>query len=448
MKELINIFRRPFFIALPILLLLTLLLRQCWTHKAIDPYINPPSTAFDVTFEEFLVNADSLTNIYTKTGTHIEISPNSFEDSLGNQVSGIVHLLIRELHTPMEILRSGIPLRTNRIKNEFLESGGMIEIKATKDNAKLNIRPGGSMGIDLAAFKKSHDFQLFNLSDSGDWRVKDTFKVVVNERRNKILQALLSKLIPSKIEKQTDLIFELFSDLDISPQMEPLLGQKWKIKGVNVTPQVKQALRINWDSLSITKKQNGEYILEFHKEINYYDSEKKDERRHFKVRATPYNGLTKSEDKIFSFDEKLSKIDSIKKEIEAEIARVKQEAEFLNSFRIKNMGIWNIDKVAKMDQYTPVFATFDFMKELKTINKVRLFCIYEDANSVLEFTLDTKIPIYISKKSKTKIVAFLPNQKVSVVEPEILNKLNLLPDAKILLNTKIITKKKFFNSSP
>jgi hypothetical protein len=212
------------------------------------------------------LNADSLTNIYIKTGTHIEIPPNSFEDSLGNQVSGIVHLLIRELHTPMEIVRSGIPLRTNRIKNEFLESGGMIEIKATKDNTKLNIRPGGSMGIDLAAFKKSNDYQLFNLSDSGDWRVRDTFKVVVNERRNKILQALLSKLIPGKIEKQTDLIFELFSDLDISPQMEPLLGQKWKIKGVNVTPQVKRALRINWDSLSITKKGNGEYILEFHKE--------------------------------------------------------------------------------------------------------------------------------------------------------------------------------------
>jgi hypothetical protein len=53
MKELINTFRRPFFIALPILLLLTLLLRQCWTHKAIDPYINPPSTAFDVPFDEF-----------------------------------------------------------------------------------------------------------------------------------------------------------------------------------------------------------------------------------------------------------------------------------------------------------------------------------------------------------------------------------------------------------
>lgn len=53
MKELINTFRRPLFIALPILLLLTLLLRQCWINKANDPYINPPLTGFDIPFEEF-----------------------------------------------------------------------------------------------------------------------------------------------------------------------------------------------------------------------------------------------------------------------------------------------------------------------------------------------------------------------------------------------------------
>lgn len=154
----------------------------------------------------------------------------------------------------MEILRAGIPLRTNRRNNEFLESGGMIEIKASKDSSKLKIRAGSTMGVDLAAFKKSTNYQLFNLSDSGNWSAKDTFRVIPNQRRNKVLQSLFSKLIFMKKEKSGDLIFEFFSDLDISPEMEPWLGQKWQIKSENVTTRVKQALRVNWDSLSITKK--------------------------------------------------------------------------------------------------------------------------------------------------------------------------------------------------
>ena len=246
----------------------------------------------------------------SKTGTHIEIPPNSFEDSLDNQVSGIVNLQIREFHTPMEILRAGIPLRTNRRNNEFLESGGMIEIKASKDSSKLKIRAGSTMGEDLAAFKKSTNYQLFNLSDSGNWSVKDTFRVIPNQRRNKVLQSLFSKLIFKKKEKSGDLIFEFFSDLDISPEMEPWVGQKWQIKSENVTPRVKQALRINWDSLSITKKENGEYQLVLHKKITYYESNKKDRQRSFTVLAKPYNAVTKSEDKDFSFDERLSLLTS------------------------------------------------------------------------------------------------------------------------------------------
>jgi len=445
MKELVKSLRRPFLI-IPIILLLTLLIKQCWVHKSFDPYINPPASEYDIPFEVFLINSDSLTNIYTKTGTHLEIPANSFEDSLGHQVTGVVILKVREFHTPMEILRAGIPLQTNRQKNEFLESGGMIEIKAYKDSSKLKIRTGSSMGVDLAAFKKSTDFQLFNLSDSGNWNAKDTFKIIPNERRNKLLKSLFTKLISKQKERPTDLIFELFSDLDISPEMEPWLGQKWIIKAEDVTPQLKRALRVNWDSVSIKKKKNNEYLLEFHKEITYYNSDKKNEKRSLATLASPYNALTKSEDKEFSFDERQAKVDSINKEIQAEIARVKQEAEYLNSFRIKNMGIWNIDKIAKMNDYVPIYPSFDFTTHLKSVNKIRLFCIYEDSNSVLEFDLNSNNPIYVGVNHKTKIVAILPGNDVGIVDTEYIRKLNLKGNAKFHFITTKISKSKFFTS--
>ena len=105
---------------------------------------------------------------------------------------------------------------------------------------------------------------------------------------------------------------------------------------------------------------NGEYLLEFHKEITYYNSNKKNGKKSFTTLARPYNALTNSEDKDFSYGERLLKVDSINKEIQVEIARVKQEAEYLNSFRIQNMGIWNIDKIAKMNDYIPIYPIFDF----------------------------------------------------------------------------------------
>ena len=71
MKELLRKYKKPFFIGLPILLLLTLLLKQCWVNKSLDPYINPPSADYDIPFEQFLINADSLTNIYKIGRAHV-----------------------------------------------------------------------------------------------------------------------------------------------------------------------------------------------------------------------------------------------------------------------------------------------------------------------------------------------------------------------------------------
>jgi hypothetical protein len=449
MKEIIKSLRRPVLILFPILLVAFFLLKQQYIKNSAEPIINPPSLLDDVPFEYYQINADSLISIYTKTGTHIEIPAHSFEDLSGKQAFGNVCVRIREFHTPMEILRAGIPLRTTRRNNQFLESGGMIEIRASKDSSELKIREDKSLGVDIASFRSSDGYNLYNLSDSGAWNLKDNFQNIPNKQKSKTLKSLFSKLKLTKGITSTDLIFELFSDIDISPEMQPWLGQQWKIKSNNITPEVKNALRVNWDSLKVKIWNNGDYLLEFKKVISFYNIDKDDEVRNFSVIARPYNKHTKTNDTTFSLERNNVKLDSIKREIEAEIARAKQEADYLNSFRIKEFGIWNIDKIAKLSDYIPIYSHFDFENELKRENHVRLFCIYEEANAVLEFPLNvkSKSQIYISKTQKTKIVAILPGKYVAIVNPKEIMKIKLSPGFNIDFKTQQISKKDFFNNS-
>lgn len=61
--------------------------------------------------------------------------------------------------------------------------------------------------------------------------------------------------------------------------------------------------------------------------------------------------------------------------------------------------------------------------------------------------MDPKVPIYIAKNNKTKIVAILPGSDVRVVESEYLNQLILKPNSKSYIITTRINKSQFFKVS-
>jgi hypothetical protein len=112
------------------------------------------------------------------------------------------------------------------------------------------------------------------------------------------------------------------------------------------------------------------------------------------------------------------KADTVQQDIEAEMARLKKEADLLNTFKINRMGIWNIDKAVKLTDFVPVTARFDFQEQIKDFQKIRLFCVMKEDNSVVDFSNWKNNPIYLSADRPMEIVAVLPGGQLALVDFE------------------------------
>jgi hypothetical protein len=126
--------------------------------------------------------------------------------------------------------------------------------------------------------------------------------------------------------------------------------------------------------------------------------------------------------------------------IEEEKTRLSKEADMLNSFTISKMGIWNIDKIMKRDDLILVNASFDFEKEInRDINKLKVFVIYEDDNSVIPYTAVQWNKIGIRPNSKVSLVAVLLQNELAVISSDELQRQLRGASNSILFATKRVS---------
>ena len=162
-----------------------------------DEYVQkviPPVPDADLKFKNYEINSDSLSLLKTPTGTQIKVQPGSFIHKNGTKVNGLVSFKLREMHNPYDILCSGIPMSLNQTRSGFLESAGMIEMRAFQNNEELEVNPQKNIDVQLAAYKPSKGYQLYYLEDN-NWKTKDTFLTIQNIDKQQELNRL-KKLPP------------------------------------------------------------------------------------------------------------------------------------------------------------------------------------------------------------------------------------------------------------
>jgi len=393
-------------------------LRRCRKYDSYISRIEPIDSKFDIPFILFELDANRDTTLILGTGTSLKFLSGTFVTKNGKSVNGKIQIKVKEFHDPATILRAGIPMRLKSDRDAFLQSSGMLEIRAYLNDEELEVGSGKAISAELASFRSSKEHRLYFLKNNNDWQPRDTFLTVPNARKKYRINEL-NKLrsLNYKIERNADIVFELYGDEEYAPELEPWKGQKWKIAKEDVSPTVREALRINWDSVKIVQVNDKKfkYKLFFWKTM-FLPFEDSSVTKKFVVDVTPFNEtLTKGELAI-EMKNRFLKEDSVKKEIEFEIARLNKEADLMNSFKINQMGIWNVDRALRLTDFIPIKASFDFESTLKKSQRVRLFCILKDDNSVIDFPNWQNEPIYLSKDRPTQIVAVLPNGNAAYVD--------------------------------
>lgn len=388
--------------------------------------IAPPVKEADIPMDKYVFKPDSAIEIKRTTGTCIRIKPNTFHRQDGQPISGSVELDVREFHKAAEILRSGIPMNINKDRMEFLKSGGMIEMRAYNQGQPLEINEGKDIGVDLAGYRSPEGYSLYYLKDNAEWVVNDTFQTVANSEKAQ-LKIKMAQLPPPPVRKDTtseDLVFSLAGNSLYAPQLETFANRKWKICGNYDESYLQKAMRINWDNFNIEliNKEKKIYELVLSNTVNSTDH-KDDLFQSATFKVTPvFNDCKSSLDSEF-FESQMKEYNIVLQKMEEEKKRIERQGDLLNTFTAKKMGIYNIDRLYKAPELESLPITFDFEQNIeKRINKIELFGVYEEENSVVKYEMKEWNTVGFSRNKSMKLIAMLPGDKVAVVENDAIQK--------------------------
>ncbi len=408
---------------------------SCSSKKAsYEQKIEAPLDGNGLAFDLVAYKQDTSIRITTPKGTVIDIEPNTFTHANGTAVTNQIIIKVREMHTPIDIFKSGIPMSLDASRINFLQSVGMLEIRAFDNKEELILTNGKSIGVELANFNPSSGYSLYHLQENRNWQVTDTFIVQKNDRKARALDKVINFLKHSFAKKELlkNGEFELVANLQEAPYLKPFQNQKWKIVDGTDPSIIEKSMRMSWGDV-VVKPVSGKknvYKLTFTRTLTLRDGG--EENKTLMVLASPVNTI----DTTFSkqFDDYEQTIVKMKDEK----IRLQAEADMVSSFRIRQMGVWNIDKIINKDELINISVKFDFEKDLDPfVNHIKLFVLYEEDNSVIYYLPQDWHKVKLSKTKRISLMAVLPGNRVAVVDAKDLKTKMQIGESEISFTTKI-----------
>jgi hypothetical protein len=422
---------------------LLILLFACSAHRGSR--IAPPVTDIDIPFQKHRFQADSGMQIRLSSGTQIRIEPGSLVDAKGNLVRGEVEFRVREFHSTNDMLRSGIPLNTQRNGSDRLQSAGMIEMRAFANDQVLEVAEGKTIGVDLAGYRNSSGYDLWYMEGDDNWKVRGNYRSDSNRYKIEAIRTLSDSLKkPRSPQEEEDRTFELVGNITEIPYLKPYAGMKWRLDDSEKIEVLGIQGRVHWENVRINKVKNRQqvYALTF---TQFDRGEGSSESGIQKtILASPMTTRGDMKKRMAIYEKEVAEVERRERERQEALALAKREADLVQSFRADRMGIWNVDRFQKMEDCVPVYVRFDFEKSIKSGDRpIRLFALYDGDNSVMEYAPSDWKAVYLQKGKSMRLIALLPNDQLALVDNEKIQPVLEQGKTEVSFETKRFSAKEF-----
>ena len=422
---------------------LLILLFACSAHRGSR--IAPPVTDIDIPFQKHRFQADSGTTLRLPTGTEIRIEPGSLVDANGKIVQGEVELRVREFHSTNDILRSGIPLNTQRNGSDRLQSAGMIEMRAFANDQVLEVADGKTIGVYFAGYRNSSGYDLWYMEGDDNWKVRGNYRSDSNRYKIEAIRTLSDSLKkPRSPQEEEDRTFELVGNITEIPYLKPYAGMKWRLDDSEKIEVLGIQGRVHWENVRINKVKNRQqvYALTF---TQFDRGEGSPESGIQKtILASPMTTRGDMKKRMAIYEKEVAEVERRERARQEALALAKREADLVQSFRADRMGIWNVDRFQKMEDCVPVYVRFDFEKSIKSGDRpIRLFALYDGDNSVMEYAPSDWKAVYLQKGKSMRLIALLPNDQLALVDNEKIQPVLEQGKTEVSFETKRFSAKEF-----
>jgi Leucine-rich repeat (LRR) protein len=401
--------------------------------------------------------------------TLISIPKDAFVDGNGKIITEPVTIKYREFRNPAEIFLSGIPMGYDSagISTTF-ESGGMFEFKATTvQGTEVFPNDKSLIEIDFNSVSSDTDFNEYSFDETTNkWKFEDVSKVNSNTGSNRQLNVaptfFNSSLKPNfvvqqvrfemhknefihfiKIHKKSNeftyaypnIIFKentfKYYDKNKAKQADKELSQFNK-KYINnnrsktvytqeyKVPFVDFTFEIDSDrDCFVATVLLLDTLLELPVKLyqtNNFEKEQKSYVTFWKKYQKEIKGLEKQNAKVEKkYEEKLARFEQELSKFQGEyrnwMTKGDEESKIIRSVVLSSFGLWNIDRLGKMDE--PAYITLNlFDMQNKPFEANQYIVLDYTDNGVLTYTTNY---ICYDKSNKTVLVAMDKENKVMII---------------------------------
>ncbi len=428
------------------LTLLVGLIQVCTTQQEEVKNSKGNFKGFDVAPKKHTLNAEEAHTLNFESGTQIRIPENTFVDAQGKPVKGEIKLDYRELHSIAEILTSGITMNYDSAGTTFgFESAGMFELRANQNGKEVFIDKGKKIEIDLASYKEgTYNFyyleeapQVATLSSpftqkalaqrstrNDQWRLLQSSTLpTANTHKQQVIDSL-DQLIPEapvmpETLKEEDLVLDFELNVADFPALKEFEGVIWVYAGdknkEKDPAQNEWIFAHNWNTIQLKNYDAAQLKYEL-----VLSGGGKDFSTIIRP-ALKGKSLKKAQKQ---FAKKMEEYEKRIQEEEAQIAAAKAEkqrrekqANFIRSFGLQNLGIYNCDIISTFGEQA-LTAQLNLKIDNQSVNPDALIAVYLINNGgVLQYGQDRGRNLSnfsIDPQATNQLIALLPDDKVAI----------------------------------
>jgi hypothetical protein len=370
-------------------------------EPSVAPFIRPVSASVDVPFTEYTVIAGRDTQLTFPSGSKINIPACAFAKD-GNTLSGEqVILKYREFHSKSELVAAGIPMTMSGKNEEFLETTGMMELRAFQGEESLQVSEGCAVKIELANTEAGSKVNLYQLDEEKkSWieklkelpaRIYTSAKKIKQPRfdesryQKEALKAGYFKPVKPRVANPKLYSFHFKINLQQNPELNVYDGILWEYAGSggNDDPaKNKWVQTATWREMKLNNTgREGIYQLTLSTREQTFTTivrpvfEKEDMEYAKDVFNDRYAKYRKYMDKKNAEEAALRVQEAKRKKQNEQISLITR------SFEINQFGIWNCDRYYTLPE--PMVLSVNFNTADTSVKIDQLYIIEKNINSVI-----------------------------------------------------------------
>jgi len=420
--------------------------------KEKDAFINPPFEKLDPVFNEFSIDNQTADTLELESGTKLYIPKNAFVDSSGSAVTGNVNLKYREFHDALDIFLAGIPMQFDtKGRRRHLQTAGMFELRANKEDEPLQLTECTSIKVDLASRKAGEDYNFFGFDEeTGDW----DFMGYPESRENPQYQKAKEKIEKLKDTRKMPLgpdhfIFDYSGAFDV---------YRYELNEDAQNQDIKKRVKryglkwLNVDNRNMINFQGNRYIASFmvwkklerkpfpdwlRNKRNFSTEMKKLYGNVYSLKIShrdgmSYNGKVKCIMPLrslmaFSPEYWKNNYEEAMQKAKKEEQRLRTQAKVFRSFEKNNLGVSNFDRLYKRNDPIEVKAEFtlaeSYDNEAYELNRV--FCLPGNNETVIKLRPENWDKVWLDAEDENfRLITVLPGNKLGMFPLEQYRSLN------------------------